>query len=77
MFLKKGTWRILFSDIFLSNFFILKHVPPNFSFQLYSEKTLSRILPILRKLVGKAPVGVLEWWSNGGMEMRNLFGPGL
>jgi hypothetical protein len=76
MFLKKGTCRILFSDIFFSNFVILKHVPPNFSFQLSSEKTLSRILPILTKLVGKAPVGVLGWWSNGGMQMRNLFGPG-
>jgi len=45
-------------------------MPPNFSFQLCSENTLSRILPILRKLVGKVTVGVLEWWSNGVMEIR-------
>jgi len=44
---------------------MFKNWPPNFSFQLASENTLSRILPILRKLVGKIPVGVVEYWSNG------------
>jgi hypothetical protein len=63
MFLKKGTCRILFSDIVLINFFTLKQMPPHFSFQLSSEKTHSRILPILRKLVGKVPVGVMEEWK--------------
>ena len=70
MFLKKGIFRILFSDIVLSNFCNLKHPSPNFLFQHFSEKTLSRILPILTKLVGKAPVGMMEWWSNGGMEIK-------
>jgi hypothetical protein len=55
--------RILFSDNFFCNFSILKYLPPNFSFQVSSENTLSRILPILRKLVGKVPVGVLELWK--------------
>jgi hypothetical protein len=47
-----------------------------FSFLLSSEKTHTRILPILTKLVGKAPVGVFEWLSTGVMEMRNLSGTG-
>jgi hypothetical protein len=27
-------------------------------------------LPILRKLVGKVTFGLLEWWSNGGMQIK-------
>ena len=65
MFLKKATLRILFSDILLSNFFILKHAPPNFSSQLFREKTHSRILPILSILVGKEHIEVMELRSNG------------
>jgi len=63
MFLKKGTFRILLSDSFFINFVMFKNWPPNFSFQLASENTLSRILPILRKLVGKA-----HFWSIGVVE---------
>ena len=83
MFLKKVTLRILYSDIFLCNFPIFKQEPPNFSFQLSREKSLSRILPILSKLVGKISVGVLEdWkhgmsecWSDGAVRIRLQFYP--
>ena len=60
MFLKNGILRILISDIFLRNFPIFKEKPPNFSFQLSRAKSLSRILPILSKLVGKISLGVVE-----------------
>jgi hypothetical protein len=72
IFLKRGILRILFSDIFSCNFFTFRQVPPMFSFLLSSEKTHTRILPILTKLVGKAPVGVFEWLSGGGMEIGAL-----
>jgi hypothetical protein len=48
---------------------MLKQIPLHFSFQLSSEKPLSKILPILSKLVGKAP---LVYRSDGVMEITAL-----
>ena len=60
MFLKKGILRILFSDIFSCNFFILKHVLPNFSFQLSSEKNSFKNLANLDEIGRKSTC-----WSIG------------
>jgi hypothetical protein len=44
----------------------------HFSFQLSSEKTHSRTLPILRKLVGKVTFGLLEYWIIGVLECWSI-----
>jgi hypothetical protein len=67
MFLKKGTLRILFSDIVLSNFFTFKQMPPHFSFLFSSEKNSFKNLANLDEIGRKSTfcsIGVLKWWRN-------------
>ena len=71
MFLKKGTLRILYSDIFFSNFFIIKDLSSQSLISVpqrkISFKNLANLEENDRKNIAWSN-GVLEYWNTGVIE---------